>query len=527
MPIIGDYDEAIRAAKYRFKDPELRAAAPVMNRRPISGGSFEEPARASGSFAVAYKMKLQDGRMRAVRCYFAEDLDRSHHLERYRTLNAELPAKLKDYAVEFRYLDQGIRADSAPSAPYRPVVDMEWVQGRELRQYVAHIADHRDIPRLRALTDAWLTLIERMRAARIAHGDLSGNNIMVRDSGALALIDYDGMYTPALAKLVPGEAGAPDYQHPTAVEKRVYGPDMDRFSALLIYVALRALQERPELFKPHAEYNGAGDLVSDHLLFRVEDLKSPATSPVFRDLAALTDPVTLKLVETLKRACVEDITRTPWVVELADPLIALKTAIASDEDPAIVAAADVPATRANPDARAYDKRVTAARNNLNALVELRNALRDGDDERAVGVWARMTETSTTRPLKSLVDAAQGRANLTRQLRTAIRDDDFEAIKRIEVTLKGTATLKPYEKAIHEAWVRAARLDVIRRALDSGNDELALRVWDLAIRDPKGVKALEPYTARIEQVRARASAARVAEAGDGRAPPGLGGLAGEA
>ena len=506
MPLIGDYDEAIRAGKYRFKDPALRAAAPVMNQRPVSGGFFTEPARASGSFAVAYKMKMPDGRLRAVRCYFAEN---AQHSRRYSVLHTDLPAKLKDYTVDFRYLDQGIRADSAASAPFLPVVDMEWVQGRELRQYVAHIADHRDISRLRALAEAWLTLIERMRAANIAHGDLSGNNVMVRDNGALALIDYDGMYTPALEKLASVEAGAPDYQHPAAVERRVYGPDMDRFSALLIYVTLRALQERPELWKPHSEYNSAGDLESDHMLFRVEDLQTPAASPLFRELAALRDPLTLKLVETLKRACVEDIARTPWVVELADPLIALKSAIASDDDVAIVAAAEVPATRANPAARSYDARVGDARTNLAALVELRNALRDGEDERALGVWSGTRESATTRPLTPLVDAARARAELTRQLRAAIRDDDYDAIKRIEISLKGTPTIKPYEKAIHEVWVRAARVDVIRRALDSGNDELALRVWDLAMPDTRAARLLDPYRQRIAA--ARGGAAPVAEA----------------
>ena len=167
MPTINDYDDAIRAGRVRFKDPALKAATPVLNKRPYNGGMIEEPSRAPGSFAVVYKMRTQDGRIRAVRCYFAEN---AHHSQRYRILNAELPGKLKEYTVDFRYLDQGIRVESAQTAPYLPVVDMEWVEGRELRQYIAHIADGNDVARLKLIGENWLKLMERMRANQMAHG---------------------------------------------------------------------------------------------------------------------------------------------------------------------------------------------------------------------------------------------------------------------------------------------------------------------------------------------------------------------
>ena len=31
-----------------------------------------------------------------------------------------------------------------------------------------------------------------------AHGDLKPDNILVRDDGSLVLVDYDGMYVPAM-----------------------------------------------------------------------------------------------------------------------------------------------------------------------------------------------------------------------------------------------------------------------------------------------------------------------------------------
>jgi hypothetical protein len=526
MPLIGDYDDAIRAGKVRFKDAALKAAAPVMAQRAIKGGSIEEPVRAAGSYAVAYKMKLADGRLRAVRCYFSEN---AQHSQRYRLLHSELPAKLKEYTVDFRYLDHAIRAENTATAPYLPVVDMEWVQGRELRQYVAHIADNRDITRITALAEAWLTMMQRMRVAQVAHGDLSGNNIMVRDNGALVLIDYDGMYTPALANDKSNEAGAPEYQHPTAQDRRQYGPEMDRFSALLIYVVLRALQEQPGLWKSHAEYSGTGttNLVSDRMLFKAEDLKAPTTSALFRELAALKDPLTLKLVAALKQACVDDITRTPWVVDLADPMIAFKAAIASDNDQAIVTAAADPGIQALAAARSYDARVSAAKRNLAALTTLQQALREGDDEKIAAAWKGMTETATTRPFKAQADAAAKRATQSEQLREAIKTLDYPAIKRIEEQLRGTKTLEPYTRAIRETYVRYERLEAIKRALDLGNDDVAVRVWDLAAQDtqpPAFKQRLAPFEERVRQARERGVKIRAArEAVTGRDDLALAGL----
>jgi hypothetical protein len=55
--------------------------------------------------------------------------------------------------------------------------------------------------------------------------------------------------------------------------------DLDNFSALVIYVALRALAADPVLWNKHVESSG-----HDKLLFRLEDFRHPAASPLYRDL---------------------------------------------------------------------------------------------------------------------------------------------------------------------------------------------------------------------------------------------------
>ena len=68
--------------------------------------------------------------------------------------------------------------------------------------------------------------------------------LLVPTSGgslALRLIDYDGMYVPALAGTPSGELGHPAYQHPQRLREGTYNAEVDRFSHLAIYAAVRCL----------------------------------------------------------------------------------------------------------------------------------------------------------------------------------------------------------------------------------------------------------------------------------------------
>ena len=99
---------------------------------------------------------------------------------------------------------------------------------------------------------------------------------------ALRLIDYDGMYVPALAGSPSGELGHPAYQHPQRLREGTYNAEVDRFSHLAIYTAIRCLMVgRGELWQ---RFNNG-----DNLLFREADFKQPATSDLFGALWELRD----------------------------------------------------------------------------------------------------------------------------------------------------------------------------------------------------------------------------------------------
>src|SRR5262249_40257523 len=130
-------------------------------------------------------------------------------------------------------------------------------------------------------------------------------NVLVQGE-ELRLVDYDGMFVPALAGAQANETGHPAYQHP-ARSARDFGPEIDRFSALVVLVALHALAARPALWSRHA--NG------DNLLFRPADFRDPAGSALWAELRALADPALEAPLEALERACA-DPTRAPPLDQL-------------------------------------------------------------------------------------------------------------------------------------------------------------------------------------------------------------------
>jgi hypothetical protein len=185
---------------------------------------------------------------------------------------------------------------------------MHWVEGLLLNDFVRASLDKPAV--LEALAEVWVKMARRLRGARLAHGDLQHGNVILvpatRKHAKLAvkLIDYDGMYVPALAGQRSGEVGHPAYQHPQRLREGTYGPEVDRFPLLVVYTALRALMAGGRALWERYD-NG------DNLLFREEDLRSPRESRVFWELVRLPDPEARRLVDCLSRAAYKPLDQTP------------------------------------------------------------------------------------------------------------------------------------------------------------------------------------------------------------------------
>ncbi len=276
-PDLTEYHGAMQHPDRSLLDDELRRAS-------IEQDRFGMPKPATGGNAVVYKASLRKD-VWAVRCFLRPISD---HAERYAAIARHLAKVRGEFATRFEYLEGGIRVKGERF----PVVKMQWVQGQPLDRCVeAALGKPRE---LAALAERWRALVRDLEAAKVAHRDLQHGNVLVRGKDLL-LIDYDGMWVPSLAGRKATEIGHRAYQHPRRTEDH-YGPWLDRFSALVVFVSLAALVADPGLWE---RYNNG-----DNLVFVREDFQEPGRSAVWGDVAALGKPELTRLAGVLA-ACAQ------------------------------------------------------------------------------------------------------------------------------------------------------------------------------------------------------------------------------
>jgi len=259
-PTPQDYNEAVQNPQSSFTDLELQKGRVELNGlglpRPITGG-----------FASVYKIQCGH-RTWAARCFLSE-VDGIK--QRYQAISDHLRVVNLPQTVPFSYLENGIRVRGRNY----PLVKMEWVQGESLVSFVEKSI--RNPQSLITLARNWKKLVDSLRAANVAHGDLQHGNISILGN-QLRLLDYDGMFVPSLAGKSSNEVGHRNYQLPSRTN-RDFGPHIDNFSAWVIYVSLVALAAHPNFWLKHR----GGD---ECLLFRKEDFENPRRSSILNDLGS-------------------------------------------------------------------------------------------------------------------------------------------------------------------------------------------------------------------------------------------------
>ncbi len=263
----ADHASVLDHPRRCFGDQELRRGQVLRD----AAGRFQ--AR-SGQLADVYEVRSLASHQRwAVKCYREEVPGLDVH---YRALAEHLVPLDLPCLASFQYLDRGL----CVRGTWFPAVKMLWVDGVPLGAFVGQVADQPTT--LHFLTRLWLRLLTDLRRAGVAHGALQHDHVLVTPGGAaeplaLRLIDYDATYVLARDGAAPCEVGHPNYQHPQRIWQQVHDLDSDRFPALVVYTALRAVASHgPELWRRH---DGG-----DNLLFRERDFQEPSTSAVFREL---------------------------------------------------------------------------------------------------------------------------------------------------------------------------------------------------------------------------------------------------
>ena len=265
-PLISEYIEAIKNAEDNFNE--------LTNLRPVYDEAGEI-VMSSGNFAVVFKMKDESsGKLYAVKCFLKDQEGRDIA---YQQITDELEYVSSNYLCSIKYFQKELFVDSTVSSDTEfPVLLMDWVEGVTLDKYVhQHLSDKYA---LQLITYQFCKMAAWLMSQPFAHGDLKPDNILVTEDGALVLVDYDGMYVPAMQGQKARELGSPDYRHPLRTED-CFNEHIDDFPLALIGMSLKAIALDTSLLQNNAK--------SDSLLFSESDFQNIGECLMMKSLCAL------------------------------------------------------------------------------------------------------------------------------------------------------------------------------------------------------------------------------------------------
>ena len=189
------------------------------------------------------------------------------------------------YITSVKYLEKEIFVDSSCEEDEFPVLLMDWIDGETMETYIAE--NYQDNYAMAMLCYRFCKMAAWLRSQPFAHGDIKPDNIMVRPDGNLTLVDYDGMFVPAMKGQKSPTIGTKDFSHPLRTVDD-FDETIDDFALASIALSLKAIALKPSLLD---EYGAA-----DRLLFSAEDYRDLSKSKV---LAALQELMNDEEVNTL------------------------------------------------------------------------------------------------------------------------------------------------------------------------------------------------------------------------------------
>lgn len=266
-PLISEYVRAIQDVSSNLD--KLAHLVPVLD-------DHGEPYRSSGAFAVVFKMKdEQTGKCYALKCFLEEQEGRA---EAYRLIADELDCIDSSYVTSVKYLEKEIFVDSSCEEDEFPVLLMDWVEGETMETYIAN--NYQDEYAMGMLCYRFCKMAAWLRSQPFAHGDIKPDNIIVRPDGTLTLVDYDGMFVPAMNGQKSPSVGTKDFSHPLRTVDD-FDETIDDFALASIALSLKAISLKPSLLD---EYGSA-----DRLLFSADDCRDLSKSKVMAALHELVN----------------------------------------------------------------------------------------------------------------------------------------------------------------------------------------------------------------------------------------------
>ena len=264
-PLMSEYVSAIRDASENLD--KLAHLVPVLD-------DHGEPYRSSGAFAVVFKMKdEQTEKCYALKCFTEEQEGRA---EAYRQIADELEFVDSSYITSVKYLEKEIFVDSSCEEDEFPVLLMDWIDGETMESYIAE--NYQDNYTMAMLCYRFCKMAAWLRSQPFAHGDIKPDNIMVHPDGSLTLVDYDGMFVPAMKGQKSPTIGTKDFSHPLRTVDD-FDETIDDFALTSVALSLKAISLEPSLLD---DYGAA-----DRLLFSAEDYRDLSKSKALAALQGL------------------------------------------------------------------------------------------------------------------------------------------------------------------------------------------------------------------------------------------------
>ena len=264
-PLISEYLAAIQDAHDNLD--KLNHLVPVLDKHG-------EPYRSSGAFAVVFKMKdEQTGKCYALKCFTEDQEGRA---EAYRQIAEELEFVDSPYITSVKYLEKELFVDSNCEDDEFPVLLMDWIEGETMETFIAE--NYTDSYEMSMLCYRFCKMAAWLRSQSFAHGDIKPDNIIVRPDGTLTLVDYDGMFVPAMKGQKSPTIGTKDFSHPLRTIDD-FDETIDDFSLASIALSLKAISLDSSLLQSYG--------ASDRLLFSATDYLDLSKSKIFAALQSL------------------------------------------------------------------------------------------------------------------------------------------------------------------------------------------------------------------------------------------------
>jgi Mn2+-dependent serine/threonine protein kinase len=231
----------------------------------------------AGGYTTVFPFIDSSGKKVAVRCWCADignARKRSHAISDY------LSKEQNPFFVNFKYVDNALLI----AGQVQPVVIMDWVEGKPLKEY---INENCNSTAILALAENFKLMVAGFHKRNIAHGDLQHGNILVKPEGTLVVVDYDSMYIDALNGMPDVIKGLPGYQHPARGKNKTINPQLDYFSELVIYLSMLIFAENPALWQNYYD--------AEDLLFSKDDFGNIRQSIIYQNYCNSANPVITNL----------------------------------------------------------------------------------------------------------------------------------------------------------------------------------------------------------------------------------------